>query len=77
MSLIEAVPYLIGNLPLTDLTRPQLNGVACVYCAGVEALAYAGWLRSPLSPGRYLSAPVSACARCRASRLDPAQLGSS
>jgi len=72
---IEALPHLIGNLPLTDLTRPQLNGLACVYCAGVEALAYAGWLRSPLSPGRYLSTPVNACARCRSSHLGPDQRG--
>jgi hypothetical protein len=64
----QAPPYLIGNLHAAELTPPQINGLACVYCAAAEGLEYAGWLRSPLSPGRYLSAPVTACPRCRAAR---------
>lgn len=64
-------PYLIGNVHAADLTAPQMNGLACVFCRSAEALAYAGWLRSPLSPGRYLSAPVAACGRCRTTRVPP------
>lgn len=58
-------PYLIGNLSPTDLNPEQINGRACVYCRGTDTLDYAGWLRSPLSPGRHLSAPVVACSNCR------------
>lgn len=64
-------PYLIGNVHVADLTQAQTSGLACVFCTSADALAYAGWLRSPLSPGRYLSAPVAACARCRATRTPP------
>jgi len=69
MSLTEVAPYLIGSLPCADLTSSQIIGVACVYCAGREDLAHAGWLRYPLSPGRYTSNPVSVCVRCRVGRL--------
>lgn len=71
----EAPPYVIGNLPLANLTSRQINGRACVFCEDMEGLGYAGWLRLPLSPGRHLSAPVMGCARCRLTREMPDDRG--